>query len=237
MTIKAPHNWKTTSPSMYETTSTCLLCGGTHTESADNVETRLPADGCDLSLVIDKDELYSFFINGPVWDGNVLSKAGRDRLVIQGLVKKFGGYQWLTDLGNLVCVAIGFNRPTQRPINFQASVTNWMLHTFPLDVVNNVEERNHRFLEESLELVQALGCTRDEVLQLVDYVYGRPIGEPAQEVGGVTVTLAALCHATHLDMETCGAAELDRVWRNVDKIRAKQASKPKFSPLPGNADG
>ena len=39
----------------------------------------------------------------------------------------------------------------------------------------------HRFLEEALELVQACGATASEAHQLVDYVYGRPVGEPAQE--------------------------------------------------------
>jgi hypothetical protein len=93
-------------------------------------------------------------------------------------------------------------------------------------------ERNHRFLEEALELVQALGCSREDCLQLVAYVYGRPVGEPSQEAGGVMVTLAALCLASGLDMDEAAETELARVWTKIDVIRAKQAAKPRGSALP-----
>lgn len=93
-------------------------------------------------------------------------------------------------------------------------------------------ERNHRFVEEALELAQACGCSASEAHQLVDYVYGRPVGEKAQEVGGVMVTLAALCLAQGLDMHEAGEIELARIWTKVEAIRAKQAAKPKHSPLP-----
>jgi hypothetical protein len=83
--------------------------------------------------------------------------------------------------------------------------------------------------------VQACGATQSEVHQLVDYVYGRPVGEKAQEVGGVMVTLAALCLANDLHMRQAGEVELARIWTKVEQIRAKQAAKPKHSPLPAAA--
>jgi hypothetical protein len=116
--------------------------------------------------------------------------------------------------------------------HFQQRVQPWLMTTFGPEISANVTERNHRFLEESLELVQSLGCTASEAHQLVDYVFNRPLGEPSQEVGGVMTTLAALCLATNLDMHKCGEVELRRIWNMVDKIRAKQAAKPKHSPLP-----
>lgn len=93
-------------------------------------------------------------------------------------------------------------------------------------------ERTHRFLEEALELAQANGCSRDEVLALVNYVYCRPEGKSEMEVGGVMVTLAGLCGALELDMKAAGEAELERNWERIEVIRAKQASKPHGSPLP-----
>lgn len=117
--------------------------------------------------------------------------------------------------------------------DFQNEVARWLVATFDPATCWNAAERNHRFLEESLELVQSLGCTADEAHQLVDYVFGRPVGEPPQEVGGVMVTLAALCAAKYLGMDECGRVEIARCWENIEKIRAKQASKPKHSPLPG----
>lgn len=118
---------------------------------------------------------------------------------------------------------------------FQARVQPWMLATFGAEISADTVERNHRFLEESLELVQACGCTVSEAHQLVDYVFGRQVGEQAQEVGGVMVTLAALCLAQGLDMHSAGEAELARIWTKVEAIRAKQAAKPKHSPLPAAA--
>lgn len=115
---------------------------------------------------------------------------------------------------------------------FQSRVQPWVWACFGELIAGDREERNHRFLEEALELVQSCGCTAHEAHQLVDYVFGRPIGEPAQEVGGVMVTLAALCLANHLDMHEDGEIELKRVWTKVEQIRAKQAAKPKYSPLP-----
>jgi len=115
---------------------------------------------------------------------------------------------------------------------FQQRVQPWMLACFGEVIAADREERNHRFLEESLELVQACGCTASEAHQLVDYVYGRPVGEPSQEVGGVMVTLAALCLANGLDMHGAAEIELARIWTKVEAIRAKQAAKPKHSPLP-----
>lgn len=121
-------------------------------------------------------------------------------------------------------------------MSFQARVESWMLACFGLEISRDIVERNHRFLEEAIELVQANGCTASEAHQLVDYVYGRDQGDINQEVGGVMVTLAALCLASGVDMDAAAEAELTRVWALIDKIRAKQAAKPKHSPLPGSND-
>jgi len=119
--------------------------------------------------------------------------------------------------------------------SFQARVQPWMMACFGPAISADIEERNHRFLEESLELVQASGCTASEAHQLVDYVFGRPVGELRQEIGGVMVTLAALCLAHGEDMHAAGETELARIWTKVEAIRAKQAAKPKHSPLPATA--
>jgi hypothetical protein len=114
----------------------------------------------------------------------------------------------------------------------QPRVQPWLMACFGAMIAGDREERNHRFLEEALELVQSCGCTASEAHQLVDYVFGRPVGERDQEVGGVMITLAALCLANSLDMHSAGERELARIWTMVEKIRAKQAAKPKHSPLP-----
>ena len=117
-------------------------------------------------------------------------------------------------------------------MKFQERVDRWLIACFGFKIARDKQERNHRFLEESLELVQACGCTKGEALQLVDYVYGREIGEIDQEVGGVMNTLAALCLSHNIKMMDAGHIELDRCWSKMDKIKAKQEAKPNFSPLP-----
>ena len=114
---------------------------------------------------------------------------------------------------------------------FQPRVKPWLIACFGAEIAGDRAERNHRFLEESLELVQSLGCTAGHAHQLVDYVFGRPVGEPHQEAGGVMTTLAALCLANGLDMHIAGEDELARIWTKVEQIRAKQAAKPEGSPL------
>lgn len=134
------------------------------------------------------------------------------------------------ELGRLQKVESIADSPDAEP--FQQEVDRWLIACFGEEIARDKIERNHRFLEEALETVQAGGCTSSEAHQLVDYVFARPVGELHQEVGGVMNTLAALCLACDLDMVECGKVEIARCWTKVEKIRAKQAAKPKHSPLP-----
>jgi hypothetical protein len=121
-------------------------------------------------------------------------------------------------------------------MNFQTGVSNWVLMCFGEMIATDVIERNYRFFEEATELVQACGATRKGCHELVDYVFDRPVGDQDQEVGGVMVTLAALCSANNIDMDMSGYEELNRCWQNIKKIRAKHATKPFSSPLPGESN-
>jgi hypothetical protein len=116
--------------------------------------------------------------------------------------------------------------------DFQNRVNDWVVKAFGYTTSVDKAERNHRFLEEALELVQALGCTAEDAHKLVDYTFGREVGEPTQEMGGVVLTLSALASANNLDIGSCSEAELERAYIYIEKIRAKQAAKPDNSPLP-----
>ena len=119
--------------------------------------------------------------------------------------------------------------------DYQKQVHDWCCEAFGEYAANDQIERQHRFLEEALELAQSLGTSHEEALALVDYVYGRPIGEPSQEVGGVMVTLAALCQPIKISIDESMTTELNRINQPeiIEKIRKKQAAKPANSPLPG----
>jgi NTP pyrophosphatase (non-canonical NTP hydrolase) len=116
---------------------------------------------------------------------------------------------------------------------FETQVMHWARTCFGDHDAFSPQQRTHRFVEEALELAQACGVTRDDVLQLVDYVFSRPTGETAQEVGGVMVTLGLLCYVQGIDMHEAGDTELARVWTKIEAIRVKQAAKQPGSPLPG----
>lgn len=117
---------------------------------------------------------------------------------------------------------------------FQVTVGAWLERCFGPTIAHDRAERTHRFTEEALELAQATGCSKSEVLQLVDYVYGREVGAVSQEVGGVMVTLAALCYARRFSLAEAAYTELHRIHEPsvMERIRLKQAAKPKVGPLP-----
>jgi NTP pyrophosphatase (non-canonical NTP hydrolase) len=120
--------------------------------------------------------------------------------------------------------------------SFQKRTRRWFVACFSEEDVYDIVERNHRFLEEALELFQACGCTASEAHQLVDYVFSRPVGDIEQEIGGVLTTLAMVCSSEDIDLKEAGETELARMIRNIAKIRTKQAEKPKYSPKPESGD-
>lgn len=63
---------------------------------------------------IDRESLLQLFLNGPTWDGDVVSKAGRDELVDRGLAEHAEGFAFLTLLGVQVSLELGFDREKER---------------------------------------------------------------------------------------------------------------------------
>ena len=122
-----------------------------------------------------------------------------------------------------------------QPTDFQSRVAGWMLDCFTPEIAADKLERADRFCEEALELVQTMpDFTKDRAHALVDYVFSREVGERGQEVGGVMVTLAALCGPCDLDMTAEAEREYARISAPavIEKIRAKHTSKPTGSALP-----
>lgn len=72
-------------------------------------------------------------------------------------------------------------------------------------------ERALRFFEEASELAQAAGVAEEQARGILRHVFGKPAGEPRQEVGGVGVTLLAYCEAAGFSADDAEKAELDRV--------------------------
>ena len=121
--------------------------------------------------------------------------------------------------------------------DYQGQVVIWLKTCFGEETAKDKTERSLRFIEEALELVQATGTSKEDVLKLVDYVYSRPIGEIEQEVGGVMTTLPSLCYAWDILMGDAGLTELDRCWERINIIREKQKNKPHRSPFQERFEG
>lgn len=108
----------------------------------------------------------------------------------------------------------------------QEVVTDWCRRAFGPESQQDRGKRALRFLEEALELYQSEGGSRALAEALLDRVYARPAGEPAQEVGGVSVTLLSYCSAAGLSADECEAAEIQRVLvRSLDKARRRYDEK------------
>lgn len=51
--------------------------------------------------------LMQLFVQGPTWDGNLVSKEERDRMVDAGLANRWNGWNYLTQEGVEAAVAGG----------------------------------------------------------------------------------------------------------------------------------
>ena len=113
-------------------------------------------------------------------------------------------------------------------LRYQTACVLWSQQCFGEEKLHDRALRNLRFFEEAAELVQACGMTKEAAQQVLDYVYDRKAGDPAQEVGGVMSTLAILSFANSINLGQAAFAELDRVKdpEVMEKIREKELAKP-----------
>ena len=92
----------------------------------------------------------------------------------------------------------------------QRDVLDWVRNTFGQKFLND-RERAFRFIEEALELVQAIGLSIKDVAAIGNHVYGRTPGDYPQEMGGVMITLEALAEHLGVDLEQQNCLEWDRI--------------------------
>lgn len=93
----------------------------------------------------------------------------------------------------------------------QQAVADWCAAAFGTEHATNLAQRGVRHAEEAIEAAQAAGTPREMLHQLVDYIYDRPAGELAQEIGGSALTLLALAAAAKLSVDAEEAREIARV--------------------------
>lgn len=92
----------------------------------------------------------------------------------------------------------------------QRAVVKWAGETFGAASLTSAE-RAMRVIEEAVELVQAEGIPIGRVLTVVDHVYRKSPGDPAQEAGGLGVTLLAYCAVRGISADREEVREVERV--------------------------
>lgn len=93
----------------------------------------------------------------------------------------------------------------------QQQILQWACATFGAATADNTTERTQRFAEEAVELVQAVGLSKEAMLNLVEYVYSRPAGKINQEIGQVGVSLLALAEHLKISADAEEVAEFERI--------------------------
>jgi len=101
----------------------------------------------------------------------------------------------------------------------QHAVATWCRAAFGEEHATNLLQRAVRGHEEQVELLQAaahetgadMAAARAMAHKQVDYVFDRPPGNLRQEVGGVSITLLALCAAAGFSADEAESAELQRI--------------------------
>jgi hypothetical protein len=108
----------------------------------------------------------------------------------------------------------------------QATVADWVVRCWGERVLHNHAERGGRLFEEASELAQAVGLPLEKAMTILVYTYGRPAGDPHQEIGGVGVTLLALCASLSLSADEAEATEVARVLaKPIEHFRRRHAEK------------
>lgn len=95
----------------------------------------------------------------------------------------------------------------------QKDVLDWVRNTFGQKFIND-RERALRFIEESIELVQAIGLSKPDIIAVMRHVYGRPEGQYPNEMGGVMITLEALAEHLGVDLDY----QNDLEWKRINSL-------------------
>ena len=109
----------------------------------------------------------------------------------------------------------------------QSKISAWAQRVLGVEAATNIPERALRSAEEALELAQACEVDAASVHRLVDYVYSRPVGKPAQEIAGTMVTLYAMAAAVGVDADAEFEIEVERIHRPevIERCQRRQGEK------------
>lgn len=108
----------------------------------------------------------------------------------------------------------------------QKKAAAWAGRCFGRAVVEDRRERVTRILEEAIELAQAEGLEESVVARLTARVYGKPPGDPRQELGGLGVCVLVYAEAAGLSADAVEAGEVEAIHaREPGYFRDRQNAK------------
>lgn len=93
----------------------------------------------------------------------------------------------------------------------QGLIYNWTVAMFGSARATSKKERALRFIEEEVELVQALGLNHEEVAAVVNRNYQADVGNVAKELAQTQFTLYPLAESIGEDAEELCRSEFNRV--------------------------
>lgn len=94
----------------------------------------------------------------------------------------------------------------------QERVYTWIVKTFGKKVAKP-QERALRLVEEAVEAAQAVDVDVEIILATIRFVYEKPKGNIAQEIGGIGVTLLALAASLNISAHDEEGREAERVMK------------------------
>lgn len=105
--------------------------------------------------------------------------------------------------------------------SLQKRLHAWCVHAFSARVVNDLQDRAWRVLEEAAELAQAAGIPVDKAVEQVRHKYKGAPGEVRQEIAGVLNSVLIFAETYGVDALEAGEDELQRAWERIELIRHK----------------
>ena len=118
------------------------------------------------------------------------------------------------------------NQTTEQQLtgeSLQTRLCAWLNECVGKRDAEDKDERDARFLEEAIELMQARGRSKEEIHQMVESVYAKPVGQVPQEIAGTLMTLFALAQSHGYDLMGLGEQEYRRITQdNVKKASGRK---------------
>lgn len=92
----------------------------------------------------------------------------------------------------------------------QQEVLDWATEMFG-PVARNLDERGARLAEEAIEVAHTAGVPIEVIIKIAERIYTKPKGEMRSEIGGVALTLDAICALVGTNPDWEAMQEFDRV--------------------------